>query len=379
MRSSLFLGLASALSLLSLAGAASAQYQPGYGPPPGGYAPQPGYGAPPGGYAPQPGYGAPPGGYGPQPGYGGYAYPPPAPAPAPGPQRAGNLEMASLYITSAAWGVGTGIWIDALANVGDPGLMAIAPVVLGVAAPATVFVLDRTTNIPRGLPSSIATGMVLGAAEGLGIASTQWVRSEEGNAWSFKGLATAEFLGATLGGAAGAGLYFLGRPSPKTNLFFASGAFWGAAIGTEFGGGASNGSWGAYTNDGMAMGGLIGFNVLAAGAGALSTVWIPSYNQLGWMWGGYAIGTVVSLPVYIFYAASPDYDPRRGLIFQGVAGTVGLIGGAFLGKPDRPGALAREQEEDRERQKHPKLARVLGGSLMPVTGGMGASVVGELW
>lgn len=294
-------------------------------------------------------------------------------------QRATGLEMGYLYATSAAWGVGTGIWIDALANLGDPGLMAIAPVVLGIAAPATVFVLDRTMNIPKGLPSSIATGMLLGAGEGLGISSYQYVKAYDSNTWGFTGLATAEFLGATIGGAAGAGLYFLGHPSPKTNIFLASGALWGTAIGTQFGGGASNGSWGAYTNDGLALGGLIGFNLLAGGAGALSTVWIPSYNQLGWMWGGYGIGTAVSLPVYIFYAAAPDYDPRRGLIFQGVAGTLGLVAGALIGKPDRPGAIAREEEEERERARHPKFARVTGGSLAPVHGGVGATVVGELW
>ncbi len=377
MRSSLLLGLTTALSLVTFAGATAAQPgpQPGYGGPPG-YGPPAGYGGPPG-YGPPPGYGAPPG-YGPPTGY---AYPPPGAPPPPGPQRASGLEMGYLYAASAAWGVGTGIWIDALANVGDPGLMAIAPVVFGLAAPATVFVLDRTTNIPRGLPSSIATGMLLGAGEGFGIAGYNHVKAYDDNTWGFKGLSTAGFIGATVGGGAGAALYFVGHPSPKTNIFLASSAFWGAAIGTELGGGASNGSWTTYANDGMALGGLIGFNVLAAGAGALSTVWIPSYNQLGWMWGGYAVGTVASLPVYIFYAAAPDYDPRRGLIFQGVAGTLGLVAGALLGKADRPGALARDQDEkeEAERRRHPKLARVLGGSLMPVHGGVGASVVGELW
>ena len=91
------------------------------------------------------------------------------------------------------------------------------------------------------------------------------------------------------------------------------------------------------------------------------------------MWGGLALGTVLSLPVYIFYAGS-DYDPRRGLIFQGVAGTLGLGAGALIGKPDKKGAIAEDEEPE-----HPRFARVMGGGLMPVNQGVGAQVYGTLW
>ncbi len=39
--------------------------------------------------------------------------------------------MAYLYGVGPAYGVGTGIWIDALADVNDPGIAFIAPLVLG--------------------------------------------------------------------------------------------------------------------------------------------------------------------------------------------------------------------------------------------------------
>jgi len=121
------------------------------------------------------------------------------------------------------------------------------------------------------------------------------------------------------------------------------------------------------------VGGLIGFNVALGGAVALSTVWVPSWNQIGWMWGGLALGTAASLPVYIFYAGS-DHDARGGLIFQGVAGLLGVAGGALIGKPDSPGALVENEEPDR-----PRFARVLGGGLSPLRNGVGAHVYGELW
>jgi hypothetical protein len=278
-----------------------------------------------------------------------------------------------LYGTSVAWGVGTGIWLDALFEIEDPGLRFILPGVFGVAAPVAVFLADRPA-MPEGLPSAIAAGMIIGAGEGLGIASTQWVVADEENEWGFKGLATSEFIGSTVGGAGGAVFYYFLKPHPKNNVFITSSIFWGALIGSEFGGGASGSFalWGE-TNDSVATGGLIGFNVALVGAAGLSAFWTPSWDQIGWMWGGLAIGSVVTAPVYIFYAGS-DYDPRRGLIFQGVAGALGIGAGALIGRPDKRGAIAEKEELE-----HPKFARVLGGNFMPVEQGIGASVYGELW
>ncbi|KYF56834.1 hypothetical protein BE08_30265 [Sorangium cellulosum] len=351
--------LLSALLVSSVAWTAAAQYgAPPYGGQPGGAPP---YGGQPGGA-----YGAP---YGQPPApYGGYAYPQKKTQP-----KSTPLEVGYLYATSVAYGVGTGIWFDAVAGIEDPGVQFIAPALLGVAAPVGVYFLD-SPPMPRGLPSAIATGMVIGAGEGLGIASYQYVSAPEGKEWGFLGLATAEVIGSTVGGAAGLGFYYLLRPKPQTNMLLASAAVWGSLIGSEFGAAASNGSW-RESNDSISLGGLIGFNVATAGAVGLSIAWTPSWNQLAWMWGGLGIGTVVSLPIYLAYIGS-DHDPRRGLIAQGAAGTLGIVAGAlFLGSPDRGGDVASGEEDRRD----PAFARVLGGSLVPYRGGMGAVVLGELW
>lgn len=347
------LGLGAVAGALAFAAPAEAQYPPqggGYQQPPPG---QPGYGPPPG--QPPPGYG--------------YAPPPPR---KPKKKKSTALEVGSLYATGIAYGVGTGIWIDAEFEIEDPGLRLIPPAILGLAAPVGVYILDHPT-MPRGMPSSIATGLFIGAGEGLGIASYQHVSADEENEWGFKGLARSEVIGATAGGIAGfAGYYFL-KPSPKTNLFLSSSVVWGSVIGSEFGGGASTGDF-DEANDTVSLGGLIGFNIALAGAGGLSTVWVPSWDQIGWMWGGLALGTALSLPVYIFYAGS-DADARRGLIFQGVAGTIGLGAGALIGRPDKKGAIAELDDDD-----DPPFARITGGGLMPVYGpGGGAQISGELW
>ncbi len=335
--------------------------------------------------------------------------------------RSTPLEIGYLYTVATAYGVGMGIWIDAEAQIDDPGLRFIPPILTGVAAPVGVYFLD-TPPMPKGLPSAIATGMLLGGAEGLGISTYQSVNALPGNEWTFRAFARAEMIGTTLGGAAGFAYWYFARPKPQHNMFYASSAVWGAVIGSQLGLGASNNPWsygpvkyslpndpagapehmapascpkatdttpvtmvppGCETgaNAATARGGLIGMNVFLAGALAVGHVWNPSWNQIGWMWGGLAIGEAATLPVYLFYAGS-DKDPRHGLIVQGIGGTLGIVAGALIGRPEHRGAVAELDEEMVEKKywetdKH--KVRLTGGGLMPVSNGMGLSAYGQLW
>jgi hypothetical protein len=394
-------------SLLVQSGAA-AQYPPqppGYGPPPGG--PPPGYGPPPPGYGP-PGYGPPPPGYGP-PGYG-----PPGYGPPPGPPVSTGLEMGFLYGTSAAWGIGVGIWIDAEIWNGEevnPGLSIIAPALFGAAAPLTVLLIDQFAferGMPEGMPSAIATGLLVGAGEGLGIAGTQWVTAEEENEWGFVGLARAEVISSTIGAAGGVALYYLVEPRPESNALISSSIFWGTAIGSFFGGGVSRSScrdpfpwddetpdpdgeegpltgaegscgWGE-SNDTVSFGGLIGFNIALAGSVAASIFWVPSWDNIGWGWGGFAIGAAASALVYPFYAAAPSADPRTGLIAQGIGATVGLGLGIALSEPGT--AVYGENDDEKNYFATPTQRRqiqIQGASMMPVDNGMGVQLNGAIW
>ena len=381
---------AAAAVSLTLASASALAQAPGYPPPPMGGMPSypPGYVPPQPGYpyggtpAPAPGYPA-PGGYG-APGYpapGGYG------APAAALPTSTALELGYLYGTAATWGVGTGLWIDAEAKLCepscDPGLVVIAPLVLGAAAPIGVFLTDRFAyphGMPAGLHSSIATGMWIGAGEALGVAGYQHVTADAANQWGFRGLARATFIGSTAGGLAGVGLHYLLKPAPETNMLLLSSTFWGTSIGGFFGGGASasGAPWG-QTNDALWLGGGLGYNIGLGGALAASVFWTPSWHQLSWMWAGFGIGTVASLPVYIFYAASEDQDPRHGLIFQGVAGAVGLGLGAILGHSRSSVASLADTERAfaKADQRHP--VALTGASLMPLPNGIGVQATGVLW
>ena len=302
--------------------------------------------------------------------------PPPYPQGPRGPEPASALEVGTLYGFSAGYGVGTGIWLDAELGIDDPGMRFLPPVILGLAAPVGVFLLDRP-RMPRGMPAAIAMGMAIGAGEGVGIASYQYVTAKAGDGWGFRGFSRSVFIGSTVGTALGTAAAFTMEPSPKTSLLLGSGVAWGMVIGSAFGYGSTRAhSAFGEANDAASLGGLIGYNAGLAGAAALSMVWVPSYTSLAWMWIGFGGGAAISLPVYLFYMGG-DHDARRGLIFQGTAATLGLVAGAVFTMDSRDVATAAPH--NRLGAARPPFFQVTGGGLMPVLGGMGFTVSGLLF
>jgi len=279
------------------------------------------------------------------------------------------LELGALYGVSAAYGVGIGVWLSTEADLEDPALFLIAPAVLGVAGPVGVYLFDRT-DPKRGVPAAIATGALIGAGEGLGVWSYQHVSATKANEWGFRGLARAEAIGSTLGAAGGAALGYLQQPSPKSSLLMSSAVLWGTAVGSMFGYGATAANQGyGRSNDGASLGGLIGFNVGLGAAAGLSAVYIPTYKSLAAMWLGAGVGFVASLPVYLAYAGDGGPPAKRGLIFSGVATTLGIGAGALL---------TLNSEDSASADPAPRFARIHGFSPFAVEKGAGVAVVGEL-
>jgi hypothetical protein len=280
-----------------------------------------------------------------------------------------RLEIGALYATSVAYGVGLGVWVSAEAGFDDPGIFLIPPAVLGVAAPVGVYFFDRP-KLKRGVPSAVATGALIGAGEGLGIWSYQHVSASDEDEWSFKTLARVEALSSTLGAAGGLALGYLQAPSPKSSLLMSSSVVWGTAIGSMFGYGATSAGQGyGKSNDGAALGGLIGFNVGLAASAGLSTVYIPSYKSLGGMWLGAGLGFAASLPIYLLYARDGGPPAKRGLIFSGVATTLGIGAGAVF---------TWDSQDSASRDAEPRFARVHGFVPFMLENGAGLSVAGEL-
>jgi hypothetical protein len=280
-----------------------------------------------------------------------------------------QLELGALYGTSIAYGVGMGVWISTEAGFDDPALFLIPPAVLGVAAPVGVYFFDRP-RLKRGVPAAVATGAIIGAGEGLGVWSYQHVSSSEENEWGFRALARAEAIGSTLGAAGGLALSYLQAPSPKSSLLVSSSVVWGTAVGSMFGYGATAAGQGyELSNDGAALGGLIGFNVGLAASAGLSTVYIPTYRSLVAMWLGAGIGFAASLPIYLLYARDGGPPAKRGLIFSGVATTLGIGAGALF---------TFGSEDSASSDVAPRFATVHGFAPFAVERGAGLAVTGEL-
>lgn len=291
--------------------------QPGYQPQP--YQPQP--------YQPQP--------YQPQP-Y--QPYPPPVQPPPPQNQIRSGTEMLSLYIVSAIYGVGTGIWLDALLGIDDPGAAVIMPLILGAGAPVGVFFWDRYGGpLPRGVPAATATGLVLGGLEGMAIAGTQWQYThEQDKEWSFAGQTSITFALATAGGIGGFAFGEWLKPDPRSMTFIGSGAGWGTLSGSLIGISVQDrhDDW----KDGSSIAGLIGFNVAMVGAGAISVFHTPSFRSQKWMWLGYLAGAVAGSLVFPFYAFQDNPNLKRGLIGPAIGSFAGAgLAGALTWDMRDPG------------------------------------------
>jgi hypothetical protein len=236
--------------------------------------------------------------------------------------------MVYLYGIGAAYGVGTGIWIDSLAGVGDPGIALIAPLVLGGAVPIGAYVWDSQQEFDRGVPSSIATGLLLGGVEGIAIDGLQWQLTGNGgpNTWKFSTWTSVTFVGATAGGIGGYAFGEWLQPDPRSLAFIASGAGWGSMAGVLLGSGvvAADGDWA----NGAAVGGFVAYNAGIAATGILSAVYTPSWETLKYMWVGDLLGTVATTPVYLFYIGGGDV--RHGMIANAVGGLAGLAVAAAL-------------------------------------------------
>lgn len=302
--------------------------------------PTPGYAqgyVPPPTYAPPPGYAVPPqplpAPYGPMP----PVLQPPRPALS---RYRSSQEMAFLLGTGVAYGIGTGVWIDALAKETDPGIAVIAPAAFGAAVPIGLYVWDQLDEFDRAVPSTIATGLLLGSVEGVAISGLQWQLTGNGGprSWDFQMWTTITFLTATGGGVGGYAFGEWFQPDPRSLSLISSAAGWGAITGVLFGAGVVNGDW----KDGAAVWGFAGYNAGILSAGIVSAFYVPSWLMIRSMWAGEVLGTLATTPIYLFYIGSSGDEWRHGMIANAVGGMAGLAVAAVLtaNSSDGPGQAA---------------------------------------
>jgi hypothetical protein len=214
-------------------------------------------------------------------------------------KRTGD-EIAGLYTTGLFYGLGTGLWMDALTqpktNAG-----AILPPLLGAGLGiAGVVALDSGRGMRYGVPSAITAGTFIGLEEG-----TVWAlwnsSQRSGDHWSTQGAASVVWGMTTVGAIAG-GLLGSNVPiTPGRALFAQAGALWGGMLG-----GLGMGALAADPHGERA-----GF--FAAGLGM----------NVGWIGAALAAGSV-----------SPSTSRVQLVNVGGIAGFL-LFGGVYLAAADK--------------------------------------------
>jgi hypothetical protein len=138
-------------------------------------------------------------------------------------------EIAGLYTLGFVYGLGTGLWIDAVTQPESTAGIVLPPLIGAGLGIAGVAILDSGRGLRYGVPSAISAGLIIGLDEGT--VWTLWNQSQRsGDRWSTQGAASVVWGLSTVGAIAG-GLVGSSVPiTPGRALFVQAGALWGGAV-----------------------------------------------------------------------------------------------------------------------------------------------------
>ncbi len=268
-------------------------------------------------------------------------------------------EIVSLYTTAVIYGVGTGLWIDALTGANQAAAVTLPPLLFAGASAGLVGLLDSGKGLKYGAGQAIVSGMWLGLEEGVVLAAYQ---GSQASNWSAGGTATfiwaTSTAGAVAGGVAGATLPM----TPGRASYVGSAGLWTGALGGLF--------LGAVTQDdgapwaGAAIGVAAGAVAGIVSAGPVS----PSVAHVRFIDLGGIVGVLAAGGLYL--AASGDNVDPHALSGAAALGAAGGLVTAFL--------LTRSMPKDDEPAEHLSLTTSWSPSIAPVPGGAAFTLRGSL-
>ncbi|HZU82489.1 MAG TPA: hypothetical protein VE987_06220, partial [Polyangiaceae bacterium] len=209
-------------------------------------------------------------------------------------------ELASLYLSSVLWGIGSGVWTAVLTNASSSAGIVLPMIGFAGLGAGTVALLDSGRPLRYGVPQSIVSGLYIGLYEGIALAA--WNASDPNDSARWSGATTASVVwgfstaGAVAGGVIGSAV----GTTPGRAAFVGSSALWGGVLSGLTAGALASGDNGGHTaflaaGIGLNAGAIGG--VLAAGPVSPSIARVR-FLDLGAIAGGLAFGGL--------YAAAAD-------------------------------------------------------------------------
>lgn len=272
------------------------------------------------------------------------------------PQSRDGLEAASAYTSAILLGVGTGVWIDVMAEVDDTRAAVIAPLLLGGAGAGALYLGERLNGpLRRGRGTAMSNGILLGALAGSLFGA--WGGSHEG--WSGRAVASTIWGGAMLGLGAGLAAGALTEIIPAAASFVGSGGIWGSLFGLGVAMIAD------VDADGYLLGALTGELAGVALGAALTGTLRPTEAQVHWMDLGFLSGGLVGTGLAVLIFANTDLDSPA---LPAAVVEASLIGGGILGYVlGRPRASSPRPVTASARDRfrvHPTVAPTQGGGML---------------
>lgn len=275
-------------------------------------------------------------------------------------------EIGVLYLSALAYGLGTGAWVDFLAEPESLAGVVVPPLLLAGAAVGGVALLDRGKGLRYGAAQSIATGMTIGFWQGFAWSTYYQATSAYDSQMEAESYVSLLWATTTAGAVAGGIIGSVNSTTPGRAAFVGSATLWPAAV---FGlGAAALSSSDDYQDDRAMLASALGASlgtvggVLLAGSVSPTTARVR-FLDLGAIGGGLAVGGLT------LALRGEDSEDGREILLATDLGIVAGLGLAWWLTDNMPRDLGAEKPSA-------AFKPTITPTVLPQRGGLGLGALG---
>jgi len=282
-------------------------------------------------------------------------------------------ELATLYLASVGYGLGTGAWLAVQTEPKSAAAGVLPALGLAGVAAAGVALADARGGLKYGVPQSITTGLALGLAEGGVWALWNQSRVNSSDEWDDKTLANVIWGSATFGAVAGGVVGTLAGTTPGRASFVGSSGLWTGAI-SGLVAASFSGDENDERDDNALLAGAIGLNAGAVGGALLAGPVSPSVARVRFIDLGGIAGGVLAGGIHVSATdglQEGDAGKMRGFFGTTALGiAVGLGAAAYFtrGMERDERGKASAMREATEVSAEPTLMAAPGGAMLGAVG-----------